>query len=174
MGRAEKAKWIAVFFLAGFAATALVCIAQEAAMPAAAPVPATEAGPSKWQWLLSLEALWNAVGLIGAALVGWIFKIIISTAAKTDSEREAFAALEQAIVETYQEFVSLAKDAASDGKLTAEEKIKARELAYSKAMAIAKGPALALLQAWGKPRIMALIERIVAKYKGAPAPESAA
>lgn len=137
-------------------------------IPEAAPAVVVDAEESSgWEhWTLKIELIWKAIAVIGTALLTLVMKISIGRMAKTDAEKEALAAVEQAVVEVYQGYVSALKKKASDGKLTKEEAAEARRMATAKALAIAKGPALKLMTDWGQPRVEALIERVVAKFKG--------
>ena len=76
-------------------------------------------------------------------------------------ESQAIEHLKDAITLTQEEFVTFAKRASEDGKLSPEERQQARDLAISKALELAKGPAKDVLVEWGKPKLEALIGRIV-------------
>lgn len=154
---------IAVLLLALFAGAAVFGAEAPIAAPEVA-APAVEAAKS-WDWIWGLEHLWKGIVLVGTTLLTWLFKKALDRGNLADAEKAALAAVEQGVIETYTEYVSALKEARKDGKLTKDEKKAARQMAYDKAMALAKGEGLSLLKVWGTPRVLALIEKIVAARK---------
>lgn len=106
-----------------------------------------------------LETIISTIGAVLVALISWAAK-------KTSDKGAAMEALWVAVQLTNAELVDDLKKKAEDGKLTAEEAKAARDLALSKAFEIAKGPALKVLQDWGKPKLEALVHDLVEKVKG--------
>jgi hypothetical protein len=95
------------------------------------------------------------------ALGGYLTKLARSKGLK----EEAIEAVSAAVGKTYNEFVREAKAAWEDGKLTDEEKKHARELAYTSAIEIAKGPVKTYLLNHGKDWIMDKVEDIISAKK---------
>jgi hypothetical protein len=107
--------------------------------------------------LLTSEAVWSIVGLILAALLGYIWRFL----AKQGVEAEAIDTLRNAVSTVGDEFVVWRKRAAKDGKLTAEERAEAKKLAVDKAKELATGPVLRVFSKWGADKLSALINRVV-------------
>lgn len=87
-------------------------------------------------------------------------------------ERKGFAldegvreALLLGIQGAWDEFVRDLKEKASDGKLTAEEKVDARARAKQLALEVAKGPVLAALKSMAPKALDALLSLLVQRQK---------
>lgn len=111
--------------------------------------------------IFSSEAFWTAV----LGLIGWITSFIFSKIKASDATKEALDALHSAIALVEEDIVKELKAASADGTLTKEEIEQVRTHAFNKALELAKGPAKDLLLSWGKPKIDALITRIVQSKK---------
>lgn len=98
-----------------------------------------------------------------AYLKKWADKLMDKLEA-TEAERGAVEALMAGMEKVQEDFVIMAKRAAEDGKLTAEERKEALDLAIMHAKTLAKGPALDLLNAAGKERLGAWAKQILAKW----------
>lgn len=111
--------------------------------------------------LFSSEAFWTAI----LGLLGWITSFIFKKVNASEATKEAIDALHSAIALVEEDIVKDLKAASADGTLTKEEIDQVRTHAFNKALELAKGPAKDVLLAWGKPKIDALITRIVQSKK---------
>jgi hypothetical protein len=146
----------------------LVAVAVVAAVGAEVPPPVAGGDTVLPGWLAtvcSFDFVWKGLGALGAFLLAWIFKLAINKAKDDAAMQDAILAIQAGVTKTYHDFVQAAKEASEDGKLTPEEKKKAREMAIQAAKDLAMGPAKDLLLKWGKDKITALIEQYLAKYK---------
>jgi len=112
------------------------------------------------EWVLSLltsEAVWTLLGVLLTGLLGFVWRLL----ARVGVETEAVDTLRNAVSLVGDEFVVWRKRANADGKLTAEEREEAKNLAISKAHALATGPVARMLTKWGVQKLSALITRVV-------------
>jgi hypothetical protein len=121
--------------------------------------------PTWLQFVFSFEFVWKGLVTGGGLLIGWLFKLVIGRFKEDALAKEALAALQGGVIQTYEDFVREAKKAAADGKLTKEEREAARNQAIENAKAAASDPVKSLLIKWGKARLSAYIAQIVAKMK---------
>lgn len=159
-----KSKW-GVFVLFLFVLVCGVVMGQDAAAPvtpAPAPVP-VDGGTVLPGWL---QAVINCAEGLLAMVFTFFFGWVIKKSGDNATEKAALEALRDGVVNTYHTLYAELKAASKDGKLTAEEKAQLRTHAIEQAKSLAKGAALELLKTWGKPRLEALVERMVAKMKG--------
>tara|TARA_R110000737_G_scaffold297793_1_gene304605 strand:+ start:146 stop:511 length:366 start_codon:yes stop_codon:yes gene_type:complete len=103
------------------------------------------------------EAVWGVVGLG----LTWALGLLYSWMRKHGVETSAVDSLRDGIAQAGDEFVVWRKRAAADGKLTAEDREAAKRMAADNALLIAKGPVLKMLTSWGKPKMEAMISRLV-------------
>jgi hypothetical protein len=130
--------------------------------PAPAPVPA-DGGSVLPGWLVAIiNCAEGLLAMVFTFFFGWLMK----KAGDNATEKAALEALRDGVVNTYHTLYAELKAASKDGKLTQEEKAQLRTHAIEQAKSLAKGSALELLKTWGKPRLEALVERMVAKMKG--------
>lgn len=154
------ASWAFIVMVLGcLIAGSMLAFGQEAAPVVAEPK------ASGWDLIWGLEQTWKALGFIGTALVTWLFKRAMDKDTLDVVTKEALALAEQAVIQTYLTYVQGIKAGKADGSLSAEEAREARRRAMDTLFSLAKGPALKLLEAWGRPRVEALIQKIVAKHK---------
>lgn len=78
----------------------------------------------------------------------------------------ALEILETAVEETYRTYVEAITLARADGKLTSEERRKARELARNRAIAIGRAQGVDVLAAVGREQIDLWIAKLVKGLKG--------
>jgi len=116
--------------------------------------------------ICSFEFVWKGLGALGAILLAWLFKLAINKVKDDAAMQEAVLAIQAGVTKTYHEFVQTAKEVSADGKLSPDEKKRARDMAIAAAKDLATGPAKDLLLKWGKEKITALIEQYLARYKG--------
>lgn len=79
--------------------------------------------------------------------------------------RKALLALESGVERTYQNYVKAIKAGRADGRLTEDEKKRARAMARSQAVATAKEAGVDLLSVIGKDFVDVWISRIVTRRK---------
>lgn len=128
---------------------------------------ADAASASDWKALAVswLDTIVKAVAsALGLALL-WLVKKIFADYRERQVFSEAVTALEEGWSVAQEEFVTWAKRAKEDGKLTKEEREQARDLAYEHAKRVASGPAKDLLVEWGKDKVMSLLGKITGKSK---------
>ena len=112
------------------------------------------------EWLESLllsEAVWSLLGVLLTGLLAFVWRLL----ARVGVETEAVDTLRNAVSLVGDEFVVWRKRANEDGKLTAEEREEAKNLAMAKARELATGPVLSVLTKWGSAKLSALITRVV-------------
>ena len=112
------------------------------------------------EWLESLltsEAVWTLLGVLLTGLLGFVWRLLARVGVETD----AVDTLRNAVSLVGDDFVVWRKRASADGKLTAEEREEAKDLAISKARELATGPVLRMLTRWGTWKLTALVNRIV-------------
>ena len=80
--------------------------------------------------------------------------------------RKALLALESGVERTYQAYVKAIKAGRADGRLTEQEKARARSLARTRAIALAKEAGVDLLRAIGEDYVDVWIAKLVRKRKG--------
>lgn len=102
--------------------------------------------------------------LLGTGLV-FVMKKWFADSKYKELSNKAIEALEIGWSKAQEEFVVFAKRASLDGKLTKEERAKARGMALDFAFAQAKGPVRELLLAWGKDKAGALLGKITGQKK---------
>ena len=149
------AVWIVILMVLSGAAPA-VLIAQDAAATPAVAAP-------WWHSLLSSEAVWNVVGGVVAALLGWVGLYLRGKAAKAGVDEATLDAVQAGAIDTYHAFVRAAK--ARTGGMTAEEAATARKMAYASAIRLAAGPAKDALLKMAEPTFNALLERMLGSMK---------
>ena len=109
------------------------------------------------QSLLTSEAVWTFLGIVLTGLLGFVWRLV----SRMGVETEAVDTLRNAVSHVGDEFVVWRKRANEDGKLTAEEREEAKDLAITKARELATGPVLRMLTRWGTWKLTALVNRIV-------------
>ena len=112
------------------------------------------------EWVYSLltsEAVWTLLGVLLTGLLGFLWRLLARLGVETD----AVDTLRNAVSLVGDDFVVWRKRANADGKLTAGERTEARDLAITKAHALATGPVAKLLTKWGVQKLSALITRVV-------------
>jgi hypothetical protein len=135
--------------------------------PAPAPVP-VDGGSVLPGWVVAIiNCAEGLLAMVFTFFFGWVIK----KAGDNAAEKAALEALRDGVVATYHTLYKELKEAAKDGKLSEAEKAQLRANAIEQAKSLAKGAALELLNTWGKPRLQALVERMVAKMKGSGVPE---
>jgi hypothetical protein len=87
--------------------------------------------------------------------------------AKQQRFAQAITALEAGVDQTYQTYVRAIKEASEDGKLTAAERRRARELARETAIAFGRSQGIDVLAEVGNDYIDLWINRLVKKAKAA-------
>lgn len=107
--------------------------------------------------LLANEVVQALLVLIVTTLLGLLWKFLRSKGI----ESEAIDTIRNAIQLVQDTFVDEIKKASADGKLTKEEAEQARNLAWEKALELAKGPVKDVLLKWGIDKVKAIIGRIV-------------
>lgn len=120
-----------------------------------------------------MEGMWvQAIGVVATIIASVVtillkrfFDWVIKKTDAKDAEKEAIQALLEGMAKAQDDFVREAKAASEDGKLTADETAKARELAWEHAKLVATGPGKDLLLTWGKSRAASLIKQLLAKYR---------
>ena len=132
------------------------------------PITAADFGgaPAEAHWI------WTLVGSSAfAAIIAALGKIVQNIISSIKDARIARACdfVFAGTMTCYQEYVRAAKEAHADGKLTIEEKDKALQCAYRKAVEIARTQGLDLVKVLGKDMILALIEKYVGQSKTASA-----
>lgn len=80
--------------------------------------------------------------------------------------QKALLALESGVERTYQAYVKAIKAGRADGRLTESEKARARSLARTRAIALAKEAGVDLLRIIGEDYVDVWIARLVRKRKG--------
>lgn len=80
--------------------------------------------------------------------------------------QKALLALESGVERTYQAYVKAIKAGRADGHLTESEKARARSLARTRAIALAKEAGVDLLRTIGEDYVDVWIARLVRKRKG--------
>ncbi|MFP4502224.1 MAG: hypothetical protein ACLFTT_14580 [Candidatus Hydrogenedentota bacterium] len=109
-----------------------------------------------------------AITVIGAAL-GAVWTFFKSTQLyrriRNRRYRKALEAIENAVEETYREYVSTIKDSRPDGKLLPGEKRRARERAKERALAIGRRTGIDVLREVGSHRLDALTTKTVNQLK---------
>lgn len=137
--------------------------------PATSVTPPAAEPATSMIWTVLLAVISGILAILGG-FISSFFSWIKTKVGQTEAEQKAVDALSVGVTEAYNNFVKLAKDASADGKLTEEEKKQARQFAIDTAKRIAVGPAKDLLFAWGQPKLENIVQQLVAKMKGAPAP----
>jgi hypothetical protein len=79
--------------------------------------------------------------------------------------RKALLALESGVERTYQAYVKAIKAGRSDGRLTEEEKARARAMARMRAVKLAKAEGVDLLRTIGEDYVDVWIGRIIGRRK---------
>ncbi|MBW7864084.1 MAG: hypothetical protein H3C30_06705 [Candidatus Hydrogenedentes bacterium] len=79
----------------------------------------------------------------------------------------ALRTLENAVVQIYEEYVRALKEGNADGRLTVEERRRARKLARDRAVALARADGVDLLRDLGGDHVDLWIARILRKIKTA-------
>ena len=73
--------------------------------------------------------------------------------------------IEAAVRQVYEEYVRELKTARADGKLTTEERRRARDLAWQRAVALARSEGIDLVAEIGSAQIFLWIDRLVRRIK---------
>lgn len=79
--------------------------------------------------------------------------------------RKALLALESGVERTYQAYVKAVKAGRADGRLTEEEKARARSMTRARAIQLAKGEGVDLLRTIGEDYIDVWITRLIGRRK---------
>ncbi len=81
--------------------------------------------------------------------------------------RKALLALESGVERTYQAYVKAIKAGRADGRLTEDEKARARSMARARAIALAKSEGIDLMRTIGADYVDVWIARLIGKRKRA-------
>lgn len=81
--------------------------------------------------------------------------------------RRALLALESGVERTYQAYVKAIKAGRADGRLTEDEKARARSMARARAVALAKSEGIDLIRTIGGDYVDVWITRLIGKRKRA-------
>jgi len=116
-------------------------------------------------WLMTPEGTTMIVNwMIGAA--GVVGALISTKVIKENKAKErAFQIIKRAVSEVGEEMVLQWKESSKDGKLTSEEKRKAKAAAISKAKEIAMDEGVSLINIVSKEYLPHLIEKAVGEVK---------
>lgn len=79
--------------------------------------------------------------------------------------RKALLALESGVEQTYQVYVKAIKAGRADGRLTEEEKARARSMARARAVKVARRTGINLLRTIGEDYVDVWISRLIARRK---------
>lgn len=120
-----------------------------------------------WEGLFMqiLPGLMQILGTILLALLGWLTTKILLWMKQNKVAAEVFAALQAGVVFAQEQFVDFAKQAAEDGKLTRDERVRAREMAVDFAKSIATDAAKRAIAQMQAGSLDAMIADIVAQVK---------
>jgi hypothetical protein len=102
------------------------------------------------------------VALAGARLLSTIRSKVV----KTQEQEIALVSVAQAVAAVWQEFGAAMKEAAKDGKLTEEEKLKLKTLATTRAADLARAHGIDLFRVFGATWVSTTIEAAVLRLKG--------
>lgn len=116
----------------------------------------------KW-WIPLIGTIATILAALVTALVKKLVDKLIEKINATEVEKEAIQCVLEGMAVAQEEFVREAKKISSDGKLTKDEIVKAKQMAIDHAVAIAKGPAKDALIKMGSERIGSLIKQLLAK-----------
>ena len=108
------------------------------------------------------------VAAVGAFVIAMIKKWsdrLLERMQASEAERQAVEALMAGMELAQEEIVNDLKIKAADGKLTADERREALDFAIKTAKALAKGPALKVLETSSRERLGAWAKQILAKWK---------
>ena len=109
--------------------------------------------------------IWSALASeIVVVVAGWIVAQFADRIKET-RHAAALTAIRDAVTACYHEYVRGIKAGKADGKLTAEEKDEALNLAYRSAVEFARTRGIDLLKVYAKETVIALIERFVGESK---------
>lgn len=119
-----------------------------------------------------LETLVYVLPTLLSVLTGYIIlwlrkkqQWLIEKANLDANEQEALECIMEGMAKAQDEFVRQAKAASEDRRLSADEVQKAKDIAYTHAVAVAKGPAKDLILDWGKTRVDSLIKQALSNFK---------
>lgn len=111
----------------------------------------------------------DAVITVAATLFGGLWTAFKSSEwfnrAKRKRHAKAVGVLEVAVDDTYRTYVTALKEGRADGKLTAEEKQRARALARARAHNIARNQGVDVVRELGREYIDLWISKLVKKLK---------
>ncbi|MBI2434156.1 MAG: hypothetical protein HYV26_14965 [Candidatus Hydrogenedentes bacterium] len=120
---------------------------------------------------MSLDNLFTDDTLLtaAAAVVGLVWSLVKGSEQfqrlRDQRAQRAVQVLEAAVEETYRTYVQTIKAARADGKLTPEERRRARELARARAYAIARTEGIDLLRDLGERFLDLWIAKLVKRLK---------
>lgn len=117
-----------------------------------------------WAMAVIIPVVLAVLGLIAQGL-RYLNKLIADKIGASDTERELMGGLTEGIVTIQRTYVDALKEAAADGRLTADEMNTAKEKAIDEALTVLKGPAKALALQMGRERLGALVELLLGKLK---------
>ena len=106
-------------------------------------------------------------GALASAVWTWVKSSAWFQRRREQRMARALDSLEAAVEETYRHYVGSLKAAREDGKLTHDEKQRARNLARERAIAIARTEGVDLMRELGGDYVDLWIARLVRKLKGA-------
>ena len=144
--------------------------------PMAATTEKVEAKKEGTDWIITVGAIIAALWTIfkgGDFLTKWrrVQALVVSTTTNEKQKKRALIKMraaelmQGAVTEIYDEYVREAKKGKADGKLTNEERAKARGMAINRAVKIAKDEGWELLKEFGLPHLKALAEQSVSWAK---------
>lgn len=100
--------------------------------------------------------------IVIGAIIAWIWRQDFMQRFRED---KAYAAITAAVQETWKEFVRDLKHSAEDRKLTNSEKVRAQNLAFNKAIQIAREEGVDLAKVYTERTIRGLIDNRVKESK---------
>ena len=118
-----------------------------------------------WSGLLGSETVLSLAGSLAAGIWGAVKASEWWQSSRLARRRRAVDFLEAGVVSTYERYVREIKRARNDGRLTAAERRRARELALESATAMARKQGIELLDTLGRDHVDRLIERVIRRLK---------
>lgn len=119
-------------------------------------------------WAVSIvTVIAGLMGTYAAFCVAKLINLIFGQKWQDGAKGSAITALQHGIQDAEEELVAELKNDTSDGKLTAAEIQRAKQLAYKRALEVASGPALDLLKQWGIDMAGNLISQLIQGKKTA-------
>jgi hypothetical protein len=123
---------------------------------------------------VNIKEAWKAMGIdLGVTVLGTVLGGLWATFKASDRYqrmeqrrfRQALLALESGVERTYQAYVKAIKAGRADGRLTEEEKARARSMARMRAIKLAREEGIDLLRTIGEDYIDVWIGRLIGRRK---------